>query len=298
MIPITSEKKITGRDHRERDVTEPLPRAGALDVRRLVQLRGTSSRPARKMIIVSPTPHRPSSTSPGFDVGGILEPQRRRQCSSARIWSIGPVPGFRMNTNAERRPRPAARGRQEEERAVEPDPTPGAREQPWRSADRERDRSGTPITMIHSVLRTRLPESSGPREHEAVVRQARPTRGGQQVVVGERVVEARDHRVEDEGAEPDDPRRHEQQHQAVVTGGAGAAAAAASGRRRASSSSLRGRRVASRYGVACCAAACRSAWRRPCRPGLRFGDLARLYLLGRYAANRSWSAVPIAVIGL
>ena len=61
--------------------------------------RGTSSSAARKMIIVFPTPHRPSSTRPGFAHCGSWNHSGCGRCEEAagsRL--IGPA-GFSRNTN-------------------------------------------------------------------------------------------------------------------------------------------------------------------------------------------------------
>ena len=61
---------------------------------------GTSSRLARKMIIRSPTPHRPSSTSDGLDSCGSLNHSGCGRPRAPRIWFTGPVAGLKRNTNA------------------------------------------------------------------------------------------------------------------------------------------------------------------------------------------------------
>src|SRR3954462_10424233 len=61
---------------------------------------GTLSSPARKMIMMSPTPHRESDTRPGLDQLGSLNQSGPLIPTSLRTLFTGPVAGLSRKTNA------------------------------------------------------------------------------------------------------------------------------------------------------------------------------------------------------
>ena len=156
--------------------------------------------------------------------------------------------------------------------------------------------------MIQSVLRMRLPEVRVAGEHEPVVGQPDPLRAGEQVVVREREVQARDHRVEDEDEEPDDPRRHEQQRpsRTCAAGDAPSPRAAPAVRRPLGRCSpLTAMASLRSSGVIPAGSACRSGSRAPCRPCLEVRARCRPGTCRRNAAQqRRRRSCPSGVICL
>ncbi len=75
--------------------------------------------------------------------------------------------------------------------------------------------SGTPTTMIQSVLRIAGQTCVVGAEQVAVVGEADPARRVEQVVVRERQVHAHHERVAEEDEEADEPRAHQGEHEAA-----------------------------------------------------------------------------------
>ena len=194
-------------DHRQGHVAERLPRPGPLQLGRLVQLPGHVQQRGQE------DDHH-LANAPQADQGQarlgparVHEPQRLGQVQQPQ--DAVDRPGRVEDVDEPERGRHQRHhGGQEEDRPVERQPAldPG---QDGRRGDAEqhleRDQDG------HDPQRVldRHPEQRVAGEHEPVVGQAHPFRLAQDVVLGEGEVQAGDHRVHVEDAEPDDPRRHE-----------------------------------------------------------------------------------------
>ena len=91
--PVTSVKKITARSRAASRASSAAARWRRRSAASY-SVRGTSSRPARKMIIASPAPHSESSTSAGFDHDGSKNHSGPPMPTCASAPLTGPRSGF------------------------------------------------------------------------------------------------------------------------------------------------------------------------------------------------------------
>ncbi len=203
-------------DHRadrgQRHPAEPLQRPGAVELRRLVEVpRDVEDRREEDDHDVSDPPE-PEQDERGLGPAGRVEPQRPLDPEVAERDVDRPGRGVEQVDEPERRRDRGGEGGEVEHRPEEA--RSGARAgEHQRHADREDDleRHGhgdQPQRVVDG-----RPDLRVGLEQVAVVREADPARGREQVVVGERQVGAHHEGVAEEHGEADEPRAHEQRHE-------------------------------------------------------------------------------------
>ena len=287
------------RDHGQGHVAEALPRVCALDRDRLVQVAGDVEQAGEVdhdgVADAPQAEHDQGRLGPGR----VVEPERRVDAGDLREQLVhrarGRVQQIHEHERASHRWR---KRRHEEERAVDVHAPLGPGQQHGRQHgedDPQRHRhQDDPHRVAHRPPEVRvglvLPVDRADAEHEPVVVEADPARRGQQVVVGERVVQAEQHRPRGEEREADDPRREEEQDGGVLAHRRRPSRTPALGRRADGDGARRGECRHAGYGVSPCWIWLSMFVSSCCRPACRFGTLPACHFESKSSASWAYPA--------